>query len=98
MVVCLVSCPVTRNTSGLPAKVTSLPSPGIRITAFALILGLHGLPLRHARQLLRHWASLALLDPSLDSPLHSLWHLVDKPHPAVCPRSDQSRQRSIWSE
>jgi len=33
-----VSSPVTRNVIGLSAKVTFLPSPGIRMTAFALII------------------------------------------------------------
>src|SRR5712664_385843 len=54
MDVCFVSFPVTRNAIGWPAKVTSLPSPGIRITAFALIMLLQGLAFCRALQLLQH--------------------------------------------
>ena len=41
--VCLVSCPVTRNTKGFPANETCLPSPGMRMTAFALMISSVGL-------------------------------------------------------
>ena len=34
------------------------------------------LPLRHSWQLLRHWVSLALLDPSLDRPFPRLWRFA----------------------
>src|SRR5262249_49860674 len=54
MDVCFVSSPVTRKVIGLPANVTPLPSPGIRMTAFALIIFLRGLALRHAPKTLQH--------------------------------------------
>jgi quercetin dioxygenase-like cupin family protein len=44
-----VSSPVTRNVIGLPASVTCLPSPGIRTTAFALVVLSHDFALRRAR-------------------------------------------------
>src|SRR5205823_7875473 len=40
--ICFESSPVTRNAIGWPANVTSLPSPGIRMTAFVLIALLPG--------------------------------------------------------